>query len=92
MVCFQFVTKGGAVIDTEPELQPSMQRATAQAAEWMEYTDRTANKTIAVVTYEGDGGVIRVSELEHVAVMPAEKMAAVYAEAEKMREELSNHE
>lgn len=84
-VCFQFVTKGGAVIDTEPEPFPSVLAATQRAEEWM---NLPTNKTLAFVTYEGDGAVVRAGEIEHAAVMTAEKMARIYAEAvQAMQEE-----
>lgn len=90
MVCFQFVTKGGAVIDTEAEPFPSVLAATQRAEEWM---NLPANKTIAFVTFEGDGAVVRAGEIEHAAVMTAAKMAKVYAEAvQAVQEEELPHE
>lgn len=83
-VCFQFVTKGSAVIDSEAEEWSSIKEATERAEEWM---NLPAGKTIAFATYEGDGAVVRVEELEYIHVMPAEKMAKVYAEAEAFKEE-----
>lgn len=78
-VCFQFVTKGGAVVDTEAEEFPSIKDATTRAEEWMNL--QPPSRTIAFVTYEGDGAVVRSGEIEHVAVMTAEKMAGIYAAA-----------
>lgn len=83
MVCFQFVTKGGAVIDTEPELWDSIVAATRRAEEWMNLPEQ---KTISFVNYEGDGAVVRAGEIEHAAVIPAAKMAALYREAAETQE------
>lgn len=74
-VCFQFVTKGGAVIDSEPEEWPSVLAATKRAEEWM---NLPAGKTIAFITYEGDGAVVRPDETEFIAVLPEKKMADLY--------------
>lgn len=81
MVCFQFVTKGNAVVDTEAEEFPSVAEATKRAEEWM---NLPPHKTLSFVTYEGDGAVIRSGEIEHVAVMTAEKMARIYDEAVRL--------
>ena len=79
LVCFQFVSEGGAVIDSEPERFPSMAAATRRAEEWMNLDP--PSRTIAFNTFEGDGAVIRAGKIEHVAVMTAEKMTAIYREA-----------
>ncbi len=79
LVCFQFVTKGNAVVDSEAEEFPSIAAATKRAEEWMNL--EPASRTIAFTTYEGDGAVVRSGEIEHIAVMTAEKMAGIYAEA-----------
>jgi hypothetical protein len=84
-VCFQFVTKGGAVVDTEPEGFPSISAATRRAEEWMNL--EPPSRTIAFVTYEGDGAVVRSGEIEHIAVMRADKMASIYEEAIKASQE-----
>lgn len=78
MICFQFVTKGGAVIDTEAEEWATMKDAMTRAEEWM---NLSPSRTISFVTFEKDGAVVRPGETEHIAVMPAQKMAALYAEA-----------
>jgi len=88
-VCFQFVTKGGAVVDTEPEPFPSMQHATRRAEEWMNLDP--PSKTISLVTFEGDGAVLRAGEIEHAAVMTAEKMARIYEEAIREAREQAGH-
>jgi len=80
-VCFQFVTKGGAVIDTEPEDFPSIATATQRAADFMNLPPQ---KTITFTTFEGDGAVLRAGEIEHAAVMTAEKMSRIYKEAIQM--------
>lgn len=79
-VCFQFVTRGGAVIDTKPEGWPDIEAATTRAEEFM---NLPPGKNIRLITYEGDGGVVRVSELEHIAVFPLTKIEALYKEYEK---------
>src|SRR3546814_13258127 len=76
--CFQCVTKGVAVVDTEPEDWISIQDATKRAEEFMNLPPA---KSLAFTTYEGDGAVIRAGEIEHIAVMPATKMAKIYEEA-----------
>ena len=83
-VCFQFVTKGNAVVDTEPEDFPSLAAATKRAEEWMNLPPQ---KTLAFVTFEGDGAVLRSGEIEHVAVMTAEKMSKIYAEAVRLAQQ-----
>lgn len=83
-VCFEFVTKGGAVIDSEAEEWPSIRDATTRAEEWM---NLPADKTISFVTYEGDGAVVRVHEVEHIAVIPEAKMAKQYEEYRNLAEE-----
>lgn len=89
-VCFQFVTKGGAIIDTEPEPFVSIAAATKRAEEWM---NLPAGKTISFTTFEGDGAVLRAGEIEHAAVMTAEKMTRIYQEAIDMaQQEASAHE
>ena len=87
-VCFQFVTKGGAVIDTEPEPYPSISDATRRAEEWM---NLPAGKTIRFVTFEGDGAVLRAGEIEHAAVMTAAKMASLYEEGVRLASEQAGH-
>jgi len=77
-VCFQFVTEGGAVVDTEPEDWVSIDAATKRAKEWMDMK----GQTIAFTSFDGDGAVVRTDKIEHIAVMPAAKMAAIY-QAEK---------
>lgn len=77
MVCFQLITRGGAVIDTEPESWPSITAASTRAAEWMALP---SERVITFTTFEGDGAVVRPSEIEHIAVMKAEKMASLYEE------------
>lgn len=84
MVCFQLITRGGAVIDTEPESWPSITAASTRAAEWMALPPE---KTITFTTFEGDGAVVRPSEIEHIAVMKAEKMANLYEEMARVAEE-----
>lgn len=74
-VCFQITTKGMAVIDSEPELFPNIETATRRASEWM---DLPAGQTLTLMTYEGDGAVVRVEEIEHIAVIPEAKMAELY--------------
>lgn len=89
MVCFQIVTQGGAVVDTEPEPWVSIQAATARAKDWPELR----GKTIDFITFEGDGAVIKTDAIEHVAVMRAEKMRDMYLEAVAAQEkETSNNE
>ena len=90
LVCFQFVTKGGAVIDTEPEEWPSIKVATERAKEWMELK----GQTISFVTFDGDGAVVRTDDIEHTAAMPAAKMAALYeaAKLEAQKEGIIPHE
>lgn len=89
-VCFQITTKGGAVIDTEAERYPDIQTATMRAGEWMKLPP---GESLTLITYEGDGGVVRIDEIEHIAVLPETKMAALYVtyryEAEKMRAEIA---
>ncbi len=82
-VVFQFVTRGGAVIDTRPEGWPKIDDATDRAEELM---NLPLGKTLRVITFEGDGGVIRVSELEHIAVFPASKIEALYEQYKKEAE------
>lgn len=84
MVCFQFVTKGNAVVDTEAEEFESVAAATKRAEEWMNLPPQ---KTLSFVTYEGDGAVLRSGEIEHVAVMRAEKMASIYDEAVRLAQQ-----
>ena len=89
MVCFQIVTQGGAVVDTEPEEWKDLKSATARAHEWSELKGRA----MQFVTFEGDGAVIRTDAIEHVAVMKAEKMRAMYLEAVAAQEkENKEHE
>lgn len=76
MVCFQIVTQGGAVIDSEPEAWVSIEKATAEAKGWMELR----GKTIDFTTFEGDGAVVKTDTIEHTAVMRAEKMRNLYLE------------
>src|SRR3546814_1362855 len=87
--CFQCVTKGVAVVDTEPEGWISVQYATKRAEEFMNLPPA---KSLAFTTYEGDGAVIRAGEIEHIAVMPATKMAKIYEEAIAMAQEAPTHE
>lgn len=79
-VCFQFVTRGGAVIDTRPEGWPSIDEATKRAGEFM---NLQGNSSLSLTSYEGDGGVVRVSELEHIAVFPMAKIEALYKKYEE---------
>lgn len=79
-VCFQFVTRGGAVIDTKPEGWPSIEEATKRAEEFMNLGPQ---RSLTLTTFEGDGGVVRTSELEHIAVFPMAKIEALYQEYEK---------
>lgn len=89
MVCFQIVTQGGAVVDTEPEEWPDLKSATARAHEWSELRGRS----MQFVTFEGDGAVIKTEAIEHVAVMKADKMRAIYLEAVAAQEkENKDHE
>lgn len=89
MVCFQIVTQGGAVVDTEPEEWSDLKSATARAHEWSELRGRS----MQFVTFEGDGAVIKTDAIEHVAVMKADKMRAMYLEAIAAQEkETSNNE
>lgn len=73
-VCFQFVTKGRAVINSEPEEQPDMATATEQARVWMGLKD----ENLGFGTWGGGGAVVRSSEIEHIAVMPPEEMERLY--------------
>jgi hypothetical protein len=73
-VCFQFVTKGGAVMDTEPEEFPNIQAATKRAQEWMELKGRV----LAFTSFEGYGVSMRTDEIEHITAMPAAKMAELF--------------
>lgn len=75
-VCFQFVTRSRGVIDTEPEDAESIEAATAQAKEWMDLK----GQTLSFTTYDGGGAVVRTDDIEHIAVMPAEQMAKLWAE------------
>lgn len=75
-LCFQFVTRGRAVINSEPEEQDSVEAATAQAKAWM----ALKGQTLAFGTYDSGGAVVKVDELEHVAVMTPETMARLYAD------------
>jgi len=86
-LCFQFVTKGGAVIDTEPEPWPSILEATKRAEELM---NLSPGKTISLITFEGDGAVIRAEEIEHAAVMTEEKMRGLYEEAVQLAEAVAH--
>lgn len=79
-VCFQFVTRGGAVIDTKPEGWPNIQAATGRAEEYM---NLPGHRSLSLISFEGDGGVVRVSELEHIAVFPMAKIEALYKQYEK---------
>ena len=91
MVCFQVVTQGGAVVDTEPEPWPDIDSATKRAKEWMELR----GKTIHFTTFEGDGAVIKTDTIEHIAVMRAQKMMDLYQEAVALatqEKENDNHE
>jgi hypothetical protein len=74
-ICFQFVTKGGAVVDSEPETWDSIEKATAQAKDWMELPEQ---KTIHFITFEGHGAVVRAGDIEHTAVIPKAKMVELY--------------
>jgi hypothetical protein len=76
MVCFQIVTAGGAVVDTEPEPWASIEEATKRAKEWAELR----GKTIDFTTFEGDGAVIKTESIEHIAVLRAKKMQDTYRE------------
>lgn len=76
MVCFQIVTAGGAVVDTEPEPWDSIDAATKEAKNWAELR----GKTIDFTTFEGDGAVIKTDSIEHIAVMRAKKMQDTYRE------------
>lgn len=76
MVCFQIVTAGGAVVDTEPEAWDSIEVATKEAKNWAELR----GKTIDFTTFEGDGAVIKTDSIEHIAVMRAKKMQDTYRE------------
>jgi hypothetical protein len=87
-VCFQFVTKGGAVVDTEPESFPDIMAATKRAEEFMNLPPQ---KTISFLTFEGDGAVLRAGEIEHTAVMTAEKMTRIYQEAVQAAAEQAGH-
>lgn len=89
MVCFQIVTQGGAVVDTEPEEWADLKSATSRAHEWSELRGRSMQFT----TFEGDGAVIKTDAIEHVAVMRAEKMRDMYLEAIAAQEkETGNNE
>lgn len=77
MVCFQIVTAGGAVVDTEPEEWADLKSATARAHEWSELRGRS----LQFITFEGDGAVVKTEAIEHVAVMKASKMRDIYLEA-----------
>lgn len=77
MVCFQVVTQGGAVVDTEPEPWVSLKAATDRAHDWPEIR----GKALKFMTFEGDGAVIKTDTIEAVAVMRAEKMRGIYLEA-----------
>ncbi|QEQ93581.1 hypothetical protein SEA_ZUKO_3 [Streptomyces phage Zuko] len=77
MVCFQIVTQGGAVVDTEPEAWPNITAATNRAHEWSELKGRS----LQFITFEGDGAVIKTDAIEHVAVMRAKKMQDIYRQA-----------
>lgn len=62
-----------------------MAAATKRAEEWMNLTPST--RTLSFTTYEGDGAVIRSGEIEHIAVMSAEKMATIYEQAVQAAQE-----
>lgn len=85
MVCFQVVTQGGAVVDTEPEPWVSIQAATDRAHDWASPDLR--GKALKFVTFEGDGAVIKTDSIEAVAVMRADKMRDIYLEAIAAQEE-----
>lgn len=75
-VCFQFVTKGRAVINSSPEPQPSMAAALEQAKTWMGFK----GQTLSFTTWDGGGAVVRVDEVEHIAVLTPEQMARLHAD------------
>jgi hypothetical protein len=76
MVCFQIVTQGGAVVDTEPEPWDTLEAARKEAKNWAELR----GKTIDFTTFQGDGAVIKTDTIEHIAVMRAKKMQDTYRE------------
>ncbi len=92
MVCFQIVTAGGAVVDTEPEAWKNLVDARKAAKDWAELR----GKSIDFTTFEGDGAVIKTDTIEHIAVMPAVKMQDIYrqgiADLIKEIKETVNHE
>lgn len=79
-VCFQFVTKGRAVINSAPEDQPDMETATQQARKLMSL----AGQSIAFDTWGGGGASVRADEIEHIAVMPPEQMERLYFDDDQL--------
>ena len=86
MVCFQFVTKDGLVVDSEPEPFDSIKAALAEADKWM----KMKGQTLQVMTYEGFGVTVRVDALDLITAMPEAKMAEEIAKNKKLAEELYN--
>lgn len=86
-LCFQFVTKDGAVIDTGPMPYPTIKAAADDAKRWMELKDQV----LVIETYEGLAVSLRSNAIEHVTAMPVKMMADQIAKNKKLAEELYGH-
>lgn len=84
MVCFQFVTAEGSVIDSEPEPFPDIKTATAQADTWL----KMKGQTIQLTTWEGFGVTLKVDALNLITAMPASVMAEQIEKNRKLAEEI----
>lgn len=72
---YEIVTKGGAVIHTSEEEYPTIRAAAEKAQEWMDMK----GATMLVDTYEGGAAVLRLDEVEHIAVLTPEQAAHQHA-------------
>ncbi|WP_344951543.1 hypothetical protein [Actinomadura miaoliensis] len=66
-IMYQYVTKGGAVIDAPAPQGASLKGAAELAAALLEREDTTA---LIIQTVTGGYATVRVSDIDHIAIEP----------------------